>query len=342
VKILVVKPSSLGDVVHTFPAVRRLRNRYPKACIGWVVNESLRALPAMCPDVDEVIVFPRSAGRDIGTYRRFLRTLRAFRADLAVDFQGLLRSGLIAWFSGASRRVGFRRSREGAWLFYTESVRIPGRIKHAVERNAALAAFAAGEYEDYRVPPFEMTIPPEAETDAGGLLAEAGGVGARMIAVAPGARWETKIWPASAFASALDAAVTELPDVRIVLVGSAAEQEIARTVARLCRAATVTDLTGRTDLPVLCAVLRAAHAMLTNDSGPMHLAAALGAPVAAVFGPTDPERTGPYGSGHVVLRGRCPDAPCFRKKCRRAADACWEGIDPSYVGVQLARLAKSR
>jgi len=343
VNILIVKPSSLGDIVHTFPAVALVRERFPAACIGWVVNRPFAPVVEACGLVDRVLVFPRHAlhspspGR---TLRGFVRELRAFRADVCVDFQGLLRSGVVAFASRARRRIGFRGAREGAWLFYTERIEPPSDVRHALDRNRALVRAAFGLDGPARFPAF--ILPKEVRARARDIrlrrrfvrdVEDAGPV----LAVAPAARWRTKVWPAASFSEVIDQVAGAVPGLDVWILGSDCERDLCAAVAAGCRRAAPLDLAGKTDLTLLAALLREADALLCNDTGALHLAVALGRPTIAVFGPTDPVRTGPYGAGHVVLGGGCPKAPCFRKECALAPAGCWRALTPQAVSDAVVR-----
>ncbi len=335
--ILIVKPSSLGDIVHTFPAVALIRDRFPKARLGWVVNRSFAPVVEACGLVDSVLLFPRkalSSRSDRRTVGGFVRELRAFRADVCVDFQGLLRSGLVAFASRAPRRIGFRGAREGAWLFYTERFEQPPGARHALDRNCALVRAAFALDGPARFPEFALpkAVRAQARDIRSRRCSERGTEkSAPILAVAPAARWRTKVWPAASFAEAIDRVVGVVPGLDVWIFGSDCERDLCAAVASGCRHASPLDLAGQTDLLLLTALLQEADALLCNDTGTMHLAAALGRPTIAVFGPTDPVRTGPYGAGHVVLRGGCPKAPCFRKECTLAPSGCWRALTPQTV-----------
>lgn len=346
-QILVVKPSSLGDVVHALPAVAWLRRRLPGVRLGWLVNSEFAPLVALSPLVDEIHRFDRRRwgnlrhGAELWT---FLRGLRAMNYDGAVDFQGLLRSGLLTWRSGARRRIGFAAAREGAAWFYSERVRLPDGVLHAVDKNLALVRLAFGEPAAAAVPPppeLPLLAPrPEHVAAAARLWDEAGWPAAAagpgpVLAVAPGARWPAKCWPPDFFAAVLDAVAKARPDARVWLLGTRDEQAAAAAVTAACRLARPLDWTGRTGLGDLLALLQRSGVLLTNDSGPMHLAAAVNVPVVALFGPTDPALTGPYGPRHAVFRGACPHAPCFRMRCQPGTPACQRTLDPAAVAAAV-------
>jgi lipopolysaccharide heptosyltransferase I len=273
VKILVVKPSSLGDVVHALPTVNLIRKRFPDAHISWLINNELASLLKKCPVVNGIIEFPR---HDYAKLPALVSRLRRERFDLVVDLQGLFRSGLMGWVTGASRRIGLSDAREGSRMFYTEIVNVP-RL-HAVDRY-----LLAAKHLGCGTGPVEFPLGLEGRAPSRPL-----------IAVNPCARWETKLWGDDNFSALLD----HLPTDRVVLIGSRSERD---RIARINRDR-ARNLAGELDLYELADLYRQCAVVISNDTGPMHLAAAVGAPVIALFGPTDPALVGPYGSGHVVIR----------------------------------------
>jgi lipopolysaccharide heptosyltransferase I len=285
-RILIIKPSSLGDIVHALPTVNGLRQKFPDAHIAWLVNDSLGSLLNRCPIINEVIPFPRHVYSQLPA---LVRRLRAAHYDLVLDLQGLLRSGLITAATGAARRVGLSDAREGSRLFYNEIVSVP-RL-HAVDRY-----LLAARYLGCPTTPVEFPLGLE-----GAAPAEP-----KPIAINPSARWPTKLWGDDKFAELIHS----LPRDRIVLTGSAAERERIDRLAPGCR-----NLAGKTDLLALAELYRRCAVVITNDSGPMHIAAAVGTPVIAIFGPTDPLLTGPYGRQHIVLRAGIPCSPCLNDRC---------------------------
>ncbi|MFA4945881.1 MAG: lipopolysaccharide heptosyltransferase I [Lentisphaeria bacterium] len=338
-KILIVKPSSLGDVVHTLPAVALVRRTLPDAELAWLVNEEYAPLVRLCPAVDAVLPFRRrrwAQPAHWGELAAFARDLRRQRFDWILDFQGLLRSGLLAWCAGGSRRVGFRQAREGARWFYTETVSPPPPARHAVERNLALARQALGisaAAAGAAVFPV-LARPADVRAQVEALLRAAGVAGrSPLLAVAPSARWPSKMWPGESFAALLDGLAERHPGGAALLVGTAAERPVGeRILALRSRPAwPAVNLMGQTGVLELLELLRRCGILVANDSGPIHLAAAAGQPTVAFFGPTDPALTGPYGSRSAVLRGDCPEAPCFKADCRQAETRCWGHVTPTQA-----------
>ena len=321
-KILIVKPSSLGDVVHSLPFLSAVHACFPGAEVHWVIAKGLEGLLEGHPMIHRLIVINKDlwkkisrAGDTVKEIRQLYRDLRSEHYDLAVDLQGLLRSGLITMATHAPVRVGFTEAREGSRLFYTRKVK-GGTGIHAVDRYMRIAA-------DIGCPADTIAFPfPQQPVGSDGvrrILADLG----RYAVIVPGARWKTKIWPAENFGK-----VAAKLSVRSVVIGSSGERGIADKVVSSSRGRAM-SLAGETDLSELIGLMRRASIVITNDSGPMHIGAALNIPVIAVFGPTSPVLTGPYGRGHVILQTDEPCAPCFKREC--ADMKCMMGITPGNV-----------
>jgi lipopolysaccharide heptosyltransferase II len=250
--------------------------------------------------------------------------LREQAYDLVIDLQGLLRSGALALASRAPVRVGFSEAREGSRLFYTRKVK-GGRGLHAVDRYMKVA-------EDLGCPADEsiLLFPlPQRESDR---IARFRTDLQEYAVIVPGARWKTKIWPAENFGKV----AARLP-IRSVVIGGSGDRLLAEEVVSTS-SGNAMSLAGETDLSELIALMRGARVVITNDSGPMHIAAALKIPVIAVFGPTSPVLTGPYGKGHVILQSKEPCAPCFRREC--ADMKCMRGITPEAVTEKVHAVLK--
>lgn len=321
-RILIIKPSSLGDVVHALPFLRALRRHLPDHHLAWLAEEETAGLLEGHPDLDEVLVSGRRRWARqpfwAGTARevwRFARRLRAGRYDLVIDLQGLLKSAALTLLSGAPVRVGLSTGREGSRWALTHVV--PATLEvHAVERYLAVA-------EALGVPPGPREfVLPAGQTEEAWVDEGLAGWGRPLVVLHAAARWSSKRWEPERFARVADALATGL-GATILLTGGASDGPLARAIASRMRAVPV-DLTGRTDLRHLVALLRRADLMVTVDSGPMHIAAALGTPLIALFGPTDPRQTGPYvpregeggrGGRPVVLQHPVPCGPCLRRTC---------------------------
>jgi heptosyltransferase-1 len=345
VNILIVKLSAIGDVIHTMPALTALRRCYPSSDITWVVEEAAADLLTSHPDLNRIIVSHRKRwlkeirnGRVAAPLREmqaFIKTLRSRPYDLVIDFHGLLKSAVIVAISGGRRRLGYDSLQELSGLFYNEKI-TEEMGKHAVDRYLDFIRHLAdgeGEQADCLTAPPSFTIAigeaerrrVEALMDEHAALLPAGDgggdnrieLGGRrkpgrcFVAVNPVAFWETKLWEEEKFAELCDRIRREL-GIGVILTGGAAEP-LDRIRALMTTEAV--NLGGRTTLRELACLYRQAALVITTDSGPMHLAAGVGTPVIALFGPTDPARTGPYGAGHRVIRRGLDCMPCFRRRC---------------------------
>jgi len=310
-KILIIKPSSLGDVVQAMPVLRLLRRRYPDALISWWVAENLTALLDDDPDLDEVIPFERSKGFSLSGILRWwgsIIRIREQRYDLVIDLQGLLRSGSFAWLAGGARSVGLDLRREGAQMFYDVAVPRPADRPHAVDWYLDVAEeLGLGSASSFD------WIPKRASAAAS--VARMNSANAkRLVALVPGARWDNKRWPAEHFADVVGGISERHADVQFAVVGGAGDSGLAREIQRNTQTSVI-DLTGQTSIPEMMEWLRVSHLVVTNDTGPMHIAAALGRPVVGVFGPTDPAQTGPYGDRVTILSSDLRCAPCLKSTC---------------------------
>lgn len=323
-RTLIIKPSSMGDVVQALPVLTALKEQHGGTRVWWLVAEPLVELLEGHPRLAGLVPFDRHrlarAGRSFRATEAlaaFLHNLRRQRFTAVLDLQGLFRSGAMALATGAPSRVGFHSARELAPLFYTREVSLRNPEMHAVDRYLELARAAGLD-----VPPKGSDhLPVSAEARGrvrARLEAEGLAAGAPFLAVCPWARWMTKRWPPERYGRVAADAARDL-GARSVLVGTAeaseAAREIAEAAARAGSDAPPIDLTGRTSLKELVAVIAEARALVTNDSGPMHIAAAVGTPTVALFGPTNPRRTGPFGPGHRVIAGRAACSPCYRRQC---------------------------
>ncbi|HJR77583.1 MAG TPA: glycosyltransferase family 9 protein [Nitrospiraceae bacterium] len=324
-RLLLIKPSSLGDIVHALPTLAVLRNHFPQASVTWAVKRQWAGLVERVEGVDHILALDNG----VGGWLSKVPLLRAGRFDLVVDLQGLFRSGLMVWLSGSRRRVGLATAREGSPLFYTQRVPVPTPHMHAVDRYLLVAA-ALGASPP-AVPAFRFRQDDGDVRTVQQLLQREQVSPARpWVAMNVSARWPTKRWQAESFARTADLLADEGLGP-VVFIGGRSEQEDAAHVRSLMRTQAV-DLVGQTEVGLLPTLLRQAAALVTNDSGPMHIAAAVGTPVVALFGPTDPIRTGPYGGDHAVLTHDVACRPCLSRRCHHSVHlACLSGVTPEQV-----------
>jgi heptosyltransferase I len=327
-RVCLIKPSALGDVVNAFAALGCLRRLWPAAEITWVINSGLRGLVEGHPWVDRVIVYDRQRTRlgpaGIATLGRFLRDLRRPRFDLAVDLQGLLRSGVMTAATRAPVRVGLADAREGATWFYTHRVRPPGTIDeaHAVDRLLAVAAaFGA----DVARPTFAVAVGADDRTWARRVLSD---VARPRLALNLGARWVTKRWPPGHFAELARRAVSAR-GAGLFAVGAPDDRPLVDDLARRLEPAHLVNLCGGTTLPRLAALFEQSDVVLSNDSGPLHLAVAAGARVVGVYTCTSPALNGPYGPSALAAESRVWCKASYRVTCPRLE--CMAELTPDRV-----------
>ena len=331
-RVLLIKPSSLGDIVHALPVVSTIKSQWPGVHLTWVVKRQWAELVHRVAGVDRVW------SMDEGAVNWLTRgwALRAERFDVAIDLQGLFRSGAVAWLSGAPLRIGFASGREGSPRFYTTRVPVPSVEMHAVDRYLLIAEAMGARVQGS--PQFRFNVRDEDVILVRDLLSEKGGAIDRpWVAMNVSARWMTKRWPLSSFVAVLDQLYKEGRGP-VVVIGSSED----RCDVEALRAMTTTpfiDLAGAVPLGCLPALLSKSAAMITNDSGPMHIAAAMGVQVVALFGPTSEARTGPYGIGHCVLTASVPCRPCFSRVCRHTPELeCLHALMPEDVAKAVGRL----
>jgi len=335
-RILLIKPSSPGDIIHALPVLHALRKRYPAARIEWLVATAFADLISADPALDEVVPFDRKRfgllGRSVTVSRDFLRFvagLRRRRYDLVIDLQGLFRSGFLAFASGAPVRIGFADAREIAPLFYTHKFRAAEGLEHAADRN-----FAVGDllgFQDKHLD-FTVVLLDDDRSRARALLAEAGVAEAdACVVLVPRTRWETKCWAADRFGQ-LAAELFRTRGIRSVLVGGESDVPAGRQ-AVAGSAGAAANLCGRTSLRQLAALIESAALVITADSTPMHLAAAFDRPLIALFGPTNPRRTGPYARLADVLRLDLPCSPCYYRHLHQCPHdhACMRDLTVAQV-----------
>jgi len=307
-KVLIVKLSSIGDVVHTLPALDALRAGFKKkgikAKIDWLVEEAASGMLAGHPRIDEVIVVKRW-GKGLFANLRTARALRARSYDLVLDFQGLLKSGLWLFLTRGKKRAGFSNAREMSHIFLNEKLPAYDIERHAVDRYLDLARHFAGETGE---PVFSLDL---AEAESVEEKLEENGVNGPFFVMVTRGRWKTKLWKDERFIELAKRIIAQRK-FQAVLTGGPADLSSLSDMSKEIGPGAVTFGTSLKEFAALC---RLSKFVVTVDSGPMHIAAAAGARVVALFGPTAPWRTGPYGKGHVIVRKGLECSPCFKREC---------------------------
>ncbi|CAB4244544.1 ADP-heptose:LPS heptosyltransferase [Methylacidimicrobium sp. AP8] len=312
-KILILKFSSLGDVVQALPVASGLRRRWPSAEIHWMAFAPYRELFTDHPAIDRFVEFPRrrsTPSRLLLDLAHCLASVRRERYDLLIDLQGLLRSGILCLLSGAKRRIGPWNGREGSILVYRERVMPPP--PPAQERYLAFLRYLGV---------------PEGPVDYGldaGSLPMSGLPSGRYVVLHPYARWRTKLWPWRYYGEL----ARSVPDLCFVVMGVGPWFPL--------EAKNVVDLRGSLPMRQMMAILGHAKAVVGPDSGPAHLAAALGVPTLILFGPTDWRESAAVGRQVRVLSAAARCSPCWRTRClQQRPVGCLAEIRPALVREEL-------
>jgi lipopolysaccharide heptosyltransferase I len=319
-KVLIVKPSSLGDIFHVFPAISILTAVHPEVEIDWVVHPAFAEVLKYCPNIRRIIIFKR---KELGSAKTFLphffklaSELRQERYDLVIDFQGLFRSAFFAWLARCRKIIGFASPKESAAkFFYTRKIAIPDSVVHAVDKNVRLMQLLLNS----KIAPAAPSLAPvkEFSEQTEKLFAEYGISSTdRLVGIIPGARWPSKCWPPAFFADVINAAARSNPELKFLILGSKSDRNAAAEIIKsVSNAAAVISLAGKTGIGELVESIRRCEFIISNDSGPIHIAAAMNKPVFAFFGPTDSLKTGPYGNIHCIFQAELPCIKCLKRKC---------------------------
>ena len=345
--ILIIKLSAIGDVVHTLPFLEVLKKGFPEARIDWLVEEAASRIIEGHPAINGIIISRRKSwqeqmrkGRNIfpviGEAARFLKDVRSREYDLIIDLQGLLKSGILIGLSKGKRKVGMSGSREGARLFLNER---PIRVdydRHAINRYLKVAESLGCDSArwDGHIP---VSAPDRRLIDQ--ILVSSGIDKKPLVAINPIAKWRTKLWRPERFAILADRIRDEM-GCEVIFTGSNLDEQIIGDITAMMKTRPL-NLAGQTNLKELAYFYSRCTLLITTDTGPMHMAAAMGCPVVALFGPTAPSRTGPYGKGHKVIRADVECSPCFKKRCDHTK--CMEAItvEKVFEGVKEVIIERS-
>jgi lipopolysaccharide heptosyltransferase II len=337
--ILLVRLERIGDLLMTLDAVRAVRSRAPRARIELVVGSWNEPLARLIPEVDQIETLDASwlaRGASSGGEARMLATAlgwRKRRFDVAINFEGDIRSNLLVWLSGATRRVGFGMAGGGPLL--TECVLYDPRA-HVAVNSQRLVDRAFGPSQDASAgTPGRLSVPAEARMRAADLLGRSL-TGGPLIGIHASGGREIKQWEPARFAE-VASRLAASHAARIVLTGSAGDRDVVdRLKAALPAGIHASDLAGDLDLVTLAAVLERMAVFVTGDTGPMHLAAAVGTPVVALYGPSDPVRWGPLASSARIVRIDLPCSPCNR--IRRPPSRCTGHVPDCLAGIPAGRV----
>ncbi len=340
-KILVIRLSSLGDILHTLPAVAGLRTAFPNAQIDWLVGESTAFLFSAVRGIDAVRIFDRTAvfpglSRQNSRYplRALIRRLRAKRYDYSIDFQGLLKTAFLGFMSGAATRIGFPKSlvREppAHWFYHRTPVK-PEKTVHVMELNRLLAGCIGPE-----IAPGELDfVTDEKDVRYVDSLIEKQGLH-NFVVINPGGGWPSKIWKPEYFGRLADRIQGEL-NLQVVVTTGPGEESLYESLAAHCSGKRPVHL----QIPFLQLIplLRKARLMIGGDTGPLHLAGALNTAVVGIYGPTCPVRNGPWRENDEVVVHALPCSSCYKRICP-ADNACMDITADEVFAAVIQRLEK--
>jgi len=329
VKILIVKLSALGDVVQTLPSLSLLKKVFPKSKIDWVVDKRNAEILEKHPYINKILVFSNNTFFSLKNFKKFLKDLRSEEYDAVIDYQGLLKSGIIIGLSKAKYKIGFANHREGSSIFYNLKLPPYDKNLHAVKRYILLTkkvieilgkAKELNYFEEIPEPIFSSEI----------LNKNLKFIQRPYIVFVPSARWETKWWPFSNWERLIELCKDLAKKFDIFITGSLLETELKIWAEDMEKKYPyIYSLVGKLSLKELVTLIKDSNALVSVDTGPMHIASALKKPVIALFGPTSPDRTGPWAGDFKIIKSPLSCSPCFKKECKDLR--CMFEIKPEEV-----------
>ncbi|ACL70637.1 glycosyltransferase N-terminal domain-containing protein [Halothermothrix orenii] len=328
--MLIIRLSAIGDVIHALPVAYAVRQSYPEAEITWIVEDKASDLVLDNPYLDRVIIMPRKKWKEVfkadklkalGQVRSFVKELKKYNFDMALDVHGLFKSAITALWSGARVRYGPGDGREGSKFFYTDKLTPPSTRVHMIDRNLELARGIGARTGEIR---YGIVTGEKEVTKVDRLLGQFDGKGKFMVCINPYTTWKSKNWLEERYARLADLLIKRNGCIVIFTGGPGDKEGIERIQALMEEQAL--NLAGQTNLKELAELYKRTHLFIGGDTGPMHLAAAVGSRVVALMGPTDPVTHGPYGDGHIVIQHQDLDCiKCWKRECP-ASHSCMKNI----------------
>ncbi len=327
--ILLIKMSSLGDILHSLPFAAALRGRFPHAKITWLVHPQFAGFLPDPPVIDEVIYFDKVKFNKMGLCAKlqYFKEMRALlhskRFDLVIDLQGLFKSAVLAAISGCDNRIGYCEMREGS-KFVSRPICGSHSREHVIERYLDVARYLGANVDEIEFPLPDLTK----ESKAVAEKLKNKGLEGDYVVMVPGARWETKVWPPENYAALADKIIAG--GASVVLAGGPDDAPKGEAIQNSCKSGRLINLIGQTSLRELAALIKGCSFYISGDTGPLHFAAALKKPLIAMYGPTKADRTGPYGSKNstvIISPAKC--AGCLKKHC--SDWHCMYDITPQMV-----------
>lgn len=341
-KILIVRLSAIGDVIHSLPTAYALRQKYPNAQIDWLVEEQSYPLVSLNPYLDNVIILPRKRWKKLikkdvikglKSFFSFFKNLRAENYNITLDLQGLFKSAISSFFVNPALRMGPVDGRELSTLFYQAKIDVPEKKVHRIEKYLHFAGALDAEMNKID---YGLKITPVIKSRVSRLFEEHKIVtNKKIIIINPFTNWESKNWFLERYFSLANELIKN--GYYVIFTGSRDDKEAIDNFIAI-NEESFSNLAGKTDLQELTELYNRADLYIGGDTGPTHLAAAVGTPVVSLMGPTDPETNGPLGKGHAVIQDnsleciRCWDRHCSRKM------QCMKSISVE----QVLRIAKKK
>lgn len=340
--LLVVLHGAIGDVVRALPLAVRIKKAWPETRLTWSVEPIASGILVGHPAIDELLVFKRSGG--FSEFRGFLKLIKSKNFDMVLDLQRHLKSGLVSFSSGAPVRLGFNQanSKELNFLFSTKRLpKLPtnySKIRH-YQKFGDLLELPQSEPLD-----FGLRFSPEIKENVERMLHEACLVSeaplpepARRVAILIGSSWKSRRWTSEAWASVCERIVSELHALPI-LCGGPQDEVLAEEVTQRLKTSEYASMVGKTNLLELGYLLSQVKSAVALDSGPMHMASAVGTPVVSLWGPTDPHKSAPYGSEHLAIQSAIGCSPCLLRECPGLQSLCLSAIPPEVVMLRLGEI----
>lgn len=344
-RILIIRLSAIGDVIETLPAIHALRTVYPEAYLGWVLEKGPYSLLQGHPDINELILFPKLEIRNAfqkGNFTEARKIIKEFASelqgknfDLAIDFQNLFKSGMVALFSGAKVRIGYNLLREGSRYFLTKTYPAPKETMHFVEWQLELVRLLGADVSEVK---FVLPHYSREEKVIEEFLRK-NSITDSFFCLAPGTSWPNKCWTTEGMAALVDRLQSY---GKVVIIGSELDRKTAEATIKIS-ATNPLNTIGRFNLRELAVLLRRSSLFFGGDTGPMHLAVAVGTQVIIWLGPTSRGLTGPYQKNAVTVSLNLPCQPCYKRKCNKnkcmkdlTFEKVWAATKPLLFPVKKA------
>lgn len=336
-RFLIVRLSAIGDCLETLPVVHAIKDAYPKAWIGWIVDCGSDQLLRNQHGIDQVLRVKKGFLFRSSERRALLQQIRNWKIDVAIDPQGLFKSSILTWLSGAKMRIGFdaQGSRECAWWFYSH--RVHSEHSHLVDRQIDLLRPLKIESPAIR---FDFSVDRDADLESTRLLGSLGLMDRPYLAINPGASTWLRRWPSERFKEVVERVFEAEGIPSLVIWGGREEEGLADNIVNSSRHGCAIKAPSST-LQQLAGWLKRASVVVTGDTGPMHLAVALGTPVVGIFGPTLPSKSGPYGPAHISLRNESETQVKILRKQKTNESICKVTVE-EVVAACLQQIRKLR